>query len=120
MFDRNRNRALAIDLAIDDGIPAFPGLGGTGGLTSPSSDDLPITAVMNALAGRESDVRSRREEIELSIRTHWAALCRLVVEYNRLADEPSTMAAPKVAKGGPTPIKVRGLVPPAGRGRHNA
>ncbi len=120
MFDRMLKRAPAIDMvAMDDGFP-FSSLASEIALpSSAAADDLPITAVMNALSGRESEAHRRREEVELSIRTHWAALCRLVVEYNSLAEEFGGDPVPTVARMAPRPVK-RGLVPPPRRARQVA
>lgn len=118
MFSRTPNRAPAPDLQadIDGGFPAFGGLADMM-LPADSVDDLPITTVMKALSGREPDAIARREEVELSIRTHWAALCRLVMEYEQLSKTVGLNPVPNVTRIAPRPVKARAMVPPAGRSR---
>jgi hypothetical protein len=118
MFDRLPKRPPASD--IDDGFP-FASLAAEIALPSDvDGDDLPITAVMNALSGREVDARNRRDEVELSIRTHWATLCRLVAEYEALSEETGLAPSSNVTLLSSRPAKPRGLVPPTRRARQVA
>lgn len=125
MFDRIPNSAPATNLLgdFDDGFPGFEALTGEIDFASSPADNVPITAVLSALSQGNAETKRRRDEVELHIRTHWAALCRLVIEYNTLSvpaasGASAAVAVPEVARFTPRPVKARTLVPPKGRARH--